>query len=135
MEKDVPGQHAALMRTMIGIKDEFGPLPEEVSAQYQLLRRLSDRLGDPVTNSDLKWLIYNLGYGHTFHGEDVRSIPDLWRSRQIEVDDTVLVDWRKEEVEAVFKGVTGDGRVLVVINGVERKLAVDKVRVTELAVA
>lgn len=132
MDRPIPDEHVAILRTLchLGVAD---PLPEEIEHCYWQIKRLSDRINMRVSHDDLKWIACLKGYGEALPKEGEPTISELHRKGELKADDPLLVIWRKREIEAPFKRIAGDGQVVVEINGQERRVAADKVRVPELA--
>lgn len=135
MLRDIPEHHARLLNQMLGLP-ELAEQPAKVVDAYWELKRCGDPIDCGTTDTDLKWLLYHLGYGKRVAKVAGPTVVELWKKKKIKAYDPVLVQWRDEEIEARIVRVKTNGEVLIELpEGAEHSVTPDKVRVPELVEA
>jgi hypothetical protein len=132
MDKEVPENHAAVLRTICGF-GEFDELPAKMQTKYWEWKRILQRDNAGVSREHLWMLAFTLGYGKPLERELKTSIVDLWARGKVRREAQVIVQWRNGERSGVLKRVDSQNRCIVQMDGDadERIFEADKVRVAE----
>ena len=128
--REMPEAHRAVLYTSIGLKGHEG-LPPKLEEKYWELKRIFDRTGTLIRAADLAIVCWQLGYGKpTVQELAPPTVVQLWRKKQIKVDEPIVAKWRNKWCDALLKGVTPNDEVVVLVIGEvdEQRLKVDDVK-------
>lgn len=137
---EMPDRDQHILRSISGTNED-SPIPAKLEDHYWQLKRCADRIGAVLNNSEMAFLCYLLGYGKPTKTElDPPDILELVKKKQIKTDDAVEVEWQDGISTGLFRGVSADRQVKVLLDGDTeiRKVspaAVRKIDQAELAVA
>jgi hypothetical protein len=121
-------------------------VPDPVANFYWQVKQHFDRVGGTIFQPDSYAIIAALGYAlaggaaasvePAVREEKKTNVANLWHAKEISHGDTVLVDWREEWKEARIVGASVNRKqITVVIDGEERKVPSDTVKLPEAAMA
>lgn len=127
--REIPQDHADVLRTMVGITNPDGSLPEGVVKSYWNWKRLADRVSCQPAPGDLVTIALLAGHGMPFIEELQKSIPTMFRGKEIAMDDPVDAMWRNKLQRGKFQGMAGNGNVLVLFDGQTEVRQVDPAKV------
>jgi hypothetical protein len=134
--ESIPEFDTIYLRQGLNLNDEKDILPDEIVEDYWRLKRLHDRIGARLDGSALAIICFLRGHGGPNRAELAPTgVAKMWHDKTLKSGDNVLVVWRKQQVEGIFKGLGNEGRVRVDINGTERTVPAETVSVPDLATA
>lgn len=130
-DREIREDHAEWLRQALGLQEHESP-PAKVVESYWELKRIADRLGMGLTPREIILSIWLLGHGKpTAKEEAPPTVVELYRKKQIKLEDTVEVLYRDVWMDGVLKNVTGNNELIVqpVGESDERRFTVEQVRI------
>jgi len=134
--REIPTEHANMLKRSIGLM-ETDDMPPKAEQRYWETKRCCDRIGVELLPNDIAQVAVACGYGKPTKKEnEVPTVVQLWRKKQIKAGHPVIVQWLDGEREATLKQVVGATEVVVLLDGdpEERTVAVERVVVPAMAV-
>lgn len=121
IERDLDENVANVLRTLCALAPD-AELPASVVSKYWHLKRISDRAsGSQLSPEQLAIVVLLADEGKAAPSDtEVKFVPQLFMEGDITPGDKLDVTWRKKNHTGTFVGVTGDGQVVVEIDGSER---------------
>lgn len=132
MSLEIPSEHQEMLAQLVGIRPHE-ELPALLVGKYWDAKRLADRVGLTIGPEILLLMALSGGYGLPTPKETAApNVAKLYREGKLAFGDPVIVSkWRfGRDVPAGIQGVTGDGRVIVQMDGDSELRELEASRVT-----
>lgn len=107
----------AYLRTMLNIRDPI-PLPKVVVDAYWVFRGFLDRIGHGGLSPEMLAVLCWISNLRVPNKVGAKAIEDI-KKGLVRVDDTIIVVWRDEFVEALFKALKPNGTIEAVLKNDE----------------
>lgn len=133
MDIEIPETEATLLRQMCGLPGTE-PLPEKLLNRYRAAKIITQRVGWPIRNEYVR-IVAECGFGKTTETEAKArlDVATLFLRKEIKNGHPVTVNWREQKVAGTIIGVNAMREVIVLIDGVERKVKADQVALSAAA--
>lgn len=115
--RDIPEDHAAILRTLVGEQNMDAALPDGVVKNYWEWKRIADRGGVRPTPGDLVTIAFLAGHGRPFIDELQTSIPTLFKNKKLNHGDPLEGIWKNKLTAGQFQGMAANGSVLMLFEG------------------
>lgn len=131
-EREIPESDSAVLHALCGLQASE-PLPDKLQNRYWAAKFVCDRApGYPVRNEFVR-ICVECGFGKQTENEMHPSVAQLWRRREIRAGQPVIVNWREKKVSGQLVGLDAVNQATVLIEGVERKVAVENITLQSAA--
>lgn len=111
-EREIPESLNVWLHQSLGMADHE-ILPKKLVDKFWELKRIFDRTGTIMSQRDIAFLTWQLGFGKPTEEEKrPPTIVDMWRSKQIKRGEKIEVNWRDKWMDAVFQGCNANDQII-----------------------